>query len=165
MRRILGIRITDWYYKVLFIAVAVIFRALVEVLLQTTNVVVLLSIVVNSILVLGSYILGARLFRGKGEPVAPTRPWWKMTARRPLSRVLGVFSVLSLSADLFLIISAASGLESSVRTMDQRTSAGAVANAAVAAILAFLYLNSAVRLGRVPEPTVESELSIPESLE
>jgi hypothetical protein len=43
-----------------------------------------------SVLQFAGWYLASRVFRGPDEPVAPARPWWRMTARPLLSGVFGV---------------------------------------------------------------------------
>jgi hypothetical protein len=51
-----------------------------------------------SVLQLAGWYLASRVFRGPGEPVAPARPWWRMTSRPLLSGVLGVgYAALALA--------------------------------------------------------------------
>ncbi len=99
-------------------------------------------------------LLGARIFRGRGEPVQPPRRWWRMTARPRLSWVLGIlFLVLSVSGAIGLVLGAF-GVGDTIPA-----SAGGVASTVIvvleSGVIAALYLNSAVRLRRLGVPPPE----------
>jgi hypothetical protein len=57
--------------------------------------------IVLSLLQLAGWYLASRVFRGAGEPVRPTRPWWRMTARPLLS---GIWAGLYLAGLIASII-------------------------------------------------------------
>lgn len=52
------------------------------------------SILANTVITALVYLGASRWFRGSGEPVAPSRAWWRMTARPKGSRVLGILSTI-----------------------------------------------------------------------
>jgi hypothetical protein len=86
-----------------------------------------------SVLQLVGWYLASRVFRGAGEPVAPARPWWRMTARPALSGVFGV--VYALLATVNLVLSFAGF-----------GSASGVVSILVEGVLAYLFLTSYRRL-------------------
>jgi hypothetical protein len=89
-------------------------------------------------------LLGARIFRGKGEPVGARRPWWQMTARQRLSRRLGIFfAVLTALSVGVLVFSFGHPLSRGSRPE-------LILWILCAGVPCFLYLNSAVRLP--PDP-------------
>lgn len=92
---------------------------------------------------------GARVFRGIDEPDEPARPWWQMTARRRLSRVIGSLAVLAGLLYVVTFVGAALGRESYVQAVERLTLSEMVITFTFFAIVAFLYLNSAARL---PKP-------------
>ncbi|TFB88215.1 hypothetical protein E3O44_05950 [Cryobacterium algoricola] len=148
MQRIFDVRITKWYFKLLY--VVGVWLVPVQALLSAVNAPVLVGSLLNAAITFASVLVGARLFRGRGEPVAPRRPWWKMTARPLLSRVLGIIFVLAVASTLLLFITAALGADRSAKTLAGLTIPETIFDIVLEAALAFLYLNSAVRLARMP---------------
>lgn len=54
--------------------------------------------IVLSVLQFAGWYIASRVFRGPGEPVAPVRPWWRMTSRPLLSGVFGAgYALLALT--------------------------------------------------------------------
>jgi len=155
MQRILDIRITRWYFKLLYAIGAWLVGFPTQGLLAALSAPALIGSLLNTVITFASIIVGARLFRGPGEPVAPRRPWWKMTARPLLSRVLGFLFVLFLASMLFIAITAAFGVDESVRSLGRTTVFDTTISVLFAAVLAFLYLNSARRLAKTPAPARE----------
>lgn len=103
--------------------------------------------VISVVFDLAILVIGARIFRGKGEPIAPPRPWWQMTARKNLSRRLGItFVVFTGLLVLWLVLSLVLG-----RSLHY--SSNEIASDFVYVVVpAFLYLNSAARLKPEPKP-------------
>jgi len=155
MQRILGIRITRWYFKLLYVVGAWLVGSPVQALLTAVTAPVPVRSLLGTAIMLASVIVGARLFRGRGEPVAPRRPWWKMTVRPLLSRVLGIIFVLFLASTLLLVITAALGVDSSIQSLGRMTIPDTTISVVLVAVLAILYLNSAVRLAKMPAPDRE----------
>lgn len=142
MRRILDRRIVRWELKLLYVAAAFGIGYPLRALLFATGAPTFVASLVDATVTIGAFVLGARLFRGDGEAVAPPRPWWRMTAWPTLSRNLGiVFAFMSLSFVLVAVrvVGAAVPIYSIVDSL---------IGALQFAVLAFLYLNSAVRLTR-----------------
>ena len=110
-------------------------------------------IVITFFFDLAAILLGARVFRGRGEAIDPPRPWWRMTARPTLSRRLGI---------LFLVLTVWTAVGTILATIGVPSPGPMVADgAAVVAgligvlefgVIAALYLNSAVRLKRLDVP-------------
>lgn len=89
--------------------------------------------IVLSVLQLAGWYLASRVFRGRGEPIAPVRAWWRMTARPLLSGILGAgYGLLAL---VNLVLSFA-GFGSAAGTV----------SILVELVLAALFLTSFVRL-------------------
>jgi hypothetical protein len=158
MQRILGVRIVRWYSKFLYVVGALLVGHAVDALLDALHTPGLVSGLLNAAVTLASVILGARLFRGRDEPVEPPRAWWRMTARPRLSRVLGIIAAIDSASIVLISISAALGGERSVQLLDRLTYEEAAINAVLGAIIAFLYLNSAVRQGKLPVSAREPKL-------
>ena len=157
VQRILDIRITRWYFKLLYVIGAWLVGIPAQGLLAALNAPALVSSLLLTAITLASVFVGARVFRGRGEPVAPRRPWWKMTARPLLSRVLGIISTLFLASILFLAITATLGVDESVESLGSTPILDTTINVVLMAVLAFLYLNSAIRLAKIPAPVREPE--------
>lgn len=150
MRRILDIRIVRWELKLLFVVGALVIGFPISAVLYAVGVAPLAVGVVNTVVGMALLLLGARIFRGRGEAVEPPRPWWRMTARPTLSRRLGIlFLVLAvwLAAGLILVVV---GVASTGWTADDIVIA--VSGVLEFAGVAYLYLNSAARLKRMGVP-------------
>lgn len=152
MQRGLDIRIVRWQFKVLYVIGAWLVGVPVVGLLNAVNAPALVGSLANTAVAFASVIVGARIFRGRDEPVAPRRPWWQMTARPLLSRVFGVILGLFVASYLIIVISAALGVKSSLQSLEHLTIAETTSTGVLLAVLAFLYLNSAVRLGKMTPP-------------
>jgi hypothetical protein len=152
MKRLLQVRITKWYFKTLFMVVVYFVGLGIHGLLTVVTAPALLVSLVGSLVVLAQFVLGARLFRGRDEPIEPSRAWWRMTSRAPLSWVLGaLFAMGAIDAPL-AIIRAATGDAPAMARVQPTKAADLIINGVEIAILAFLYLNSAVRLRKLPKP-------------
>jgi len=143
-----ALRITTWWGKLLyvfgawFVAGRLLWWMFASIGTPQSN-----SLVILVPFDLALLVVGARIFRGSGEPVAPPRPWWKMTARRKLSTVLGIiFAVSAAWLTLWLVLSFALG-----RAV-HNSIAEIVSTFVYVLVPAFLYLNSAARLKSEPKP-------------
>lgn len=148
MRRVLEVRITRWELKLAYvigvIAVGWAFAALSRVggLPEPT-----LLLVVTLIDVVG-LLLGARVFRGRGEAIEPPRVWWRMTARPKLSRNLGVVFVVAAALTLAGMVFTLLGMSAHASPPAETVATGILGVLEYGAF-AFLYLNSAARLTRL----------------
>ena len=141
-------RIVKWQYKLLYVVVSYLTGAILFRLLPAHGIALAIG---STVFPLAQVFLGARIFRGRSEEVSAPRAWWRMTSKRPLSKRLGIlFSVFS-------VVTAIGATLSALRMLANRH--GAVldpteqfASAVLYAVLAFFYLNCAVRLNRVPRP-------------
>ncbi|GAA1751147.1 hypothetical protein [Agromyces humatus] len=140
MRRILDLRIVRWELKLLYVAVAYGIGYPIRALLFAAGAAPFVPSLVDATVTIGAFVLGARLFRGAGEAVAPKRPWWRMTAWPTLSKNLGILFAFMAVSFVFLAVRAVGAAQ--VPTVDP------IIGALQFAVLAFLYLNSAVRLTR-----------------
>lgn len=148
MQRLLSFRIRRWYFKLLY-AAGVWVAGYLAVSLIDLGVPYAVAFGINDVLTLAGIVYGARIFRGVDEPDEPARPWWQMTARRTLSRVIGFLALFAALISLLNLLGAALGGESFIRVVEQQTVPSTIATAVFYAIVAFLYLNSAARL---PKP-------------
>lgn len=156
MQRVFDVRIVKWYFKLAYAAGVWVVGYLLQGLLEVVNVPAVAANIVGSALTLSGILLGARMFRGRTELLAAPRPWWRMTARRPLSVVLGVVSVLGAVSSVLVLVVRLSGYAPYARSLERLTVADAAVNVLWCASLAYLYLNSAIRSGErapvVPSP-------------
>ncbi|MDR6904857.1 hypothetical protein J2X63_000543 [Agromyces sp. 3263] len=145
MRRLLDLRIVRWELKTLYIVVAWIVGFVVADLLRSIGTSAVVVEVANALTTFVPFALAVRIFRGSDEPVEPPRAWWRMTAWPALSRRLGIlFAVLTVFGVLGLVLAAA-GVDA-YQAMGDGGATIFVSSALQFAVLAFLYLNSAVRM-------------------
>lgn len=142
MRRLLDLRITHWGWKLAYVVAAYVLP-----MPGPVSTAIGMSdgwfAVISAVWTIAAVLYGARIFRGRGEPVAPARPWWQMTARPKLSRNLGlVFAVATAYSLLGLTLQLAGISEPTASTV------AVIFTVIEFGALAFLYLNSAVRLRR-----------------
>jgi hypothetical protein len=83
-------------------------------------------------------VVGVRVFRGRGEPVAPARPWWKASARPTASWVIGGLSLVDLALAVVWLL--ATG------PIDVDDSYAQILHILSALLTSALYVNSAIRL-------------------
>ena len=108
-----------------------------------------LKLIAGNLLFIALVIVAVRSFRGATEPVEPPRAWWRMTGTVRSGIVLAVLTSLSaLSLLLTLLGWPHSSRLSEVGRVDE-----AIGVAEYLA-LAVVYVNSAVRLRRSPDPVV-----------
>ena len=148
MRGLLDLRIVRWELKTLYIVVAWIVGFVVGELLRNLGSPVIVVEFANALTTFVPFALAVRIFRGRDEPVVPPRAWWRMTAWPALSRRLGVlFTVLSVFGVLGFMLAAA-GVAEYQPVVDGGV-ATLVSGCVQFAVLAFLYLNSAIRMSRL----------------
>lgn len=160
MQRLLDTRITRWHTKLLFVLGALLISAAIAALLREIGTPMPITSVLNSLVTIASFLLGARLFRGQGEAVTPRRAWWRMTARPRLSRVLGILFTFATLTLLFSPILA----PGSAISAPGEPFASTIIDSIGFAALAFLYLNSAFRLRKLPAPVREPKFRTPAEL-
>jgi len=94
------LRVTNPWHKLGFLLGQVVlvraFAAVLGLVLPTAA----LTIVIEAVFLVTIVAL-ARSFRGRDEPVAPPRPWWRLTARPRAGWWLGLLFVLSGVVSLF----------------------------------------------------------------
>ncbi|MFF2371081.1 hypothetical protein [Agromyces sp. NPDC058110] len=147
MRRILDFRIVRWEFKVLYVAVAWIVGFVIVSALASIGVPIPVVTLVNVLTFALPFALAVRIFRGQGEPVEPARAWWRITAWPTLSRRLGVLFVVVAAFGGFSVAVALSG--TALPGLGRTPGVGPTVGGTVeSALLALLYLNSAVRLKR-----------------
>ncbi|MFF2272849.1 hypothetical protein ACFVTX_11280 [Agromyces sp. NPDC058136] len=142
MRRIFDLRITHWGWKLAYVVAAYLLP-----MPGPTATAIGVSdawfAVISAVWTIAAVLYGARVFRGRGEPVAPPRPWWQMTARPTLSRNLGLLlAVVTASSFLGMVLELAGVVE------PRSTPVVSAVTMIEFGVLAYLYLNSAARLRR-----------------
>ena len=153
MRRLLDIRIIRWELKLLYVIGAIGVGFVLAGLLRAWGMQETVALLTTSAFDVAALLLGARLFRGRGEAIEPPRQWWRMTARPTLSRRLGILFVVLAAGSVVVLILTAAGVYGPL----PQTSPGDAIAMYITAVLeygtfAYLYLNSAVRLKRAGAP-------------
>jgi len=150
MRRILDLRIIHWGWKTVYVIVVAWLLPVPGPIAGALGFDPLIMTVVNAIWLIAAVYYGSRIFRGRGEAVTPPRPRWQMTARAKLSRRLGyLFFALTL-VNLLSVVLVTTGV-----VLESTSLAVAIVGALECGALAFLYLNSAIRLRRRREAPTE----------
>jgi hypothetical protein len=154
MHRLLGIRIIRWELKLLYVVGAIGVGFVLAGLLRAWGMQETVALLTTSAFDVAALLLGARLFRGRGEATEPPRPWWRMTARPTLSRRLGIlFVVLAVFGAVANVLTAVG-----VYAPAPGVSLGEAVFRSIIGVLefttiAYLYLNSALRLKRMGVPS------------
>ena len=156
--RLLEHRIVRWELKFFYVVGAWIAGYLIIALFEEMRLSALGNII-ETMVTVAAILYGARVFRGRDEPVVPRRPWWKMTARRPLSRALGILSLLGLGSSIAMLVLAALGSDTYQDVLERVSPIAGIFSVVFYAALAYLYLNSAARLGAPPPRIREPELT------
>ncbi|SIN68796.1 hypothetical protein [Agromyces cerinus] len=148
MGRAPAFRIVRWELKVLYIVVAWIVAYAFTDLLRALGTPAVALEVVNTLVNLAAFAFAVRIFRGQDEPIDPPRAWWRMTAWPTLSRRLGIlFAVFAASGLIFIVLEVA-GVDVGTAAVPYGVT-GSITMTLQFALLAFLYLNSAVRMARL----------------
>jgi hypothetical protein len=148
MRRLLELRIVRWELKTLYIVVAWIVGFVVADLLRTVGAPVVVVELMNVLTTFAPFALAVRIFRGRDEPVEPPRAWWRMTAWPVLSRRLGILFAVLVALGVLALVLAAVGVPE-YQSVGADWIASAISGCVQFAVLAYLYLNSAVRMKRL----------------
>jgi hypothetical protein len=116
-----------------------------------------LKVIVGNLAFIGLVVVALRSFRGASEPVEPPRAWWRMTGTVRSSIVVAVL--------LFLLnVISIPGI---IGRKPAPTPVG-IADLVLTGIeylaLVVLYINSAVRLHRSPDPIAQKPVTLAEPL-
>ena len=145
----LNLRIRRWPFKLLYIVAAYVVVFVVARLFALLDGAAPIAQLVNSVLDVGAFLYGARIFRGSNEDVVAPRALWRMTARRPMSKRLGVLFTVVAGLVLVYLVAGIFRLAGADLGHFNYLGPGVVTfafSAAVYGILAFLYLRSARHL-------------------
>ncbi|NUT57362.1 MAG: hypothetical protein HOQ00_00740 [Agromyces sp.] len=154
MRRVLDLRIVRWELKLAYVVGALVVSFALSAVLRGVGLPALVVALVGVGVDLAAILLGARIFRGRGEPIGPPRERWRMTARPRLSTVLGiVFLVASIWLALGFVFEFL-GVYGSV-PMQWNVIAAGVATIIEFAVIGALYLRSGARLRSLGVPPKE----------
>ncbi len=119
----------------------------------------MLKLVIANLVFIAFVVVGLRSFRGASEPVERPRAWWRMTGTTRSGIVLAILTFLSAGASLLTLAGWTSHVAlTPVGFVD--TAFGVVEYLALAA----LYVNSAVRLHRSPDPVAQKPVTLAEPL-
>jgi hypothetical protein len=104
MRKVFALRIVKAEYKVLYVVVACGIAFAIASGLIAIGLPRAIEVPIALAMNLCVFLYGARVFRGPNEIVEPPRPWWRMTAGKGLSFLLGfLFSLMSLVFTVTLV--------------------------------------------------------------
>lgn len=159
MRRILDVRIVRWEFKALYVVGVILLGWVIAGLLRAVGAAEIGVVLISAVIDFGVLLLGARIFRGRGEAVEPPRAWWRMTARPTLSRRLGILFVVLSLFNVAAVVFTATGVYAPVPELGGADvfvySFGILEYAAIG----YLYLNSAIRLKRLGAPAKDPKPS------
>lgn len=145
VKRILGLRVVRWYYKLAYAVVGVAITSGLGRLSTLIHIPTVVWSPIGALLLLALFVVGARCFRGPGEDIAAPRPWWRMTNRSKSSKWLGVlFVILGSFVLLGVILRVVAPVHDSVTPLSPADEQ--LSSVALYATLGFLYLTSATRL-------------------
>ncbi|MEY9850508.1 hypothetical protein ABH923_000186 [Leifsonia sp. EB41] len=99
-------------------------------------------------LILGFWTCVVRLFRGRGEPVGPPRPWWQMTHRSPACWFLAVLAAAAFVWNVVWVTTGGGIVPGDPAAWVLLVVLHLVTSAALVSLL----INSAIRLGRESVP-------------
>jgi hypothetical protein len=141
MRRLLTLRLTTPGLK--FLYVLAVWSAGLPIVSVIPSVPVLDEVIGGVFIAFGlvGFWYGTRVFRGRGEPVAPVREWWRWTAWPTASWWLAIFFAWGLIGFIIRMVE----LTRSEATMVAAVVGGGVL-IAINGVVALGYLNSAIRL-------------------
>jgi hypothetical protein len=157
MSNIFALRIVKVEYKVLYVVIAVGTAFGINSGLTAIGLPRPIGIPVALALSLCVYLYGARVFRGPNELLELPRPWWRMTAESRLSTLLGFLFVL-LSILFAGVVGVAVALIPAAANYGPASANEQVLDVLATlafflyfATLAFFYVNSSLRLARIPK--------------
>jgi hypothetical protein len=152
MKRLLAVRIVQTQFKVVYWLGALLIAFGINTGLSYIGLPRVIGTPLAALLTLGIYLYGGRVFRGPGEPIAPPRAWWRMTAARRVSAFFGVVFLLSSTIELRQLLVAVPQVATGAQFGPAYLGAAQgqeVYSATYLALMLFLsawYFNSAVRI-------------------
>ena len=134
------IRITRWYWKLLYVIVSVVIIYLIALFADPSRAGDGLRGILRAVAVLVLTIVAARIFRGHDEDVAPARAWWRMTGGWLVGLIIAVLWLVVTIGGIGVALGQAGG----IATSGTETAGGALGIAGV--VLVLLYGDSSIRL-------------------
>jgi len=116
-----------------------------------------LKVILGNLMFIALVVVAIRSFRGSSEPVAPPRAWWRMTGTVRSSVVLAVLVFLTCAISI-------PGIIGRTPAPTLVGLAGLVLSQIENLALVVLYINSAVRLHRSPDPVALRPVALAEPL-
>ncbi|WP_395243900.1 hypothetical protein ACGGZK_17525 [Agromyces sp. MMS24-K17] len=148
MRRLLEVRIVRWPGKLAYVVGVIAAGWVLGSLLRALGAPGVVTLAIGQVLDLAAILYAARVFRGRGEPVAPPRAWWQMTAWAPAAWTIGLVALYGAITSLVVLFVPNPEFAPYTATPDL------VASAAITtgwlALVAAMYLHSAGRSRRAP---------------
>ena len=153
------LRIRQTPFKVLFVIAAIAVLFVANGLLFSRLLPAPFPALASEVVYVLAFVVGTRSFRGAGEPIAPPRAGWRMTARPTAGFVIG-----SLLLVRVLIVVGGTVAGTPIVASSSAEPAGAVVVAVVGllvdVVLAVLYFRSSLRLRRSPPATAPEPLRL-----
>lgn len=146
VQRLLSVRITRTGWKAVYLLAYLVLGQLAYRLIPAS---VVTTVVIDIVQLFGIWY-ATRVFRARGEPVAPARLWWRATAWETASWRLGVLFLLGFLINPISQVVVVLGLGSDRFTA--LTPFELIDSMLYFGLLAAFYLNSWVRLRAVPTP-------------
>jgi hypothetical protein len=146
VRKLLKVRIVRWPFKLLYVVGAYGILVVLVNLLALLRLPAVAGELFSLVLDIAVVLYGARVFRGRNEDLEAPRELWRMTARRPLSKRLGVLFTIIAASELVGVLLGLLRLAGVDLGRFNFFSIGVMGIAFATAeygILAFLYLRSA----------------------
>ena len=134
------LRIVRWYWKLLYLVVSAIIVYLVAVFGDPGHGGDALRGILRSVAILVLTLIAVRIFRGRDEDVALPRTWWRATGGWLAGLFLGVIWFLVGAGSLGVAV----GQAGSIATAGTVQAGGVLGFVGI--VLAFLYLDSSIRL-------------------
>jgi len=148
------VRIRKTRWKVAYVVVSLTVLGVVGQLLLDPSYSTPLATLISDFLPLAIFAVGVRSFRGRGEPIAPPRAWWRMTSRPTAGIVIA--SVAALTSLVSLV-----SLPFTTSEAYPIDPLNYVISTTLTVIVIVAYVNSSVRLIRSPPPIVAEAPRLP----
>ena len=98
------LRFMAWWAKLLFFVTAVALLQLCYLLLDAVGASSAVSLLFGVAFTSLAFVVAVRTFRGRAEPIASPRPWWRATARPTAGFVLGALTIWGAADEVWLLV-------------------------------------------------------------